>query len=292
LKAREAIMSSPIHHAKDLDAALAYAPPWARDQASPFAESTHRPVALSQMRRRPLDVGRSEFSGDQAMVELQRRLTLNPELVPEPPPESARHFWPIALRLGAVAGLAAVVAWAVVALPGLRNVREEAAYVPPIPIPVNRVKVVRVTPADDLPPALPDERAAAAAAPPPVQPVAPVPAAVPPVAPAAASATATEEQTLHLDNDEIAMLIKRGNDYLTNGDFASARLLLRRAANGGSAEAALALGASYDPIMIAKLGAVGAKPDVMQARTWYQRAADLGSQSAPDQLAKLVQARP
>jgi TPR repeat protein len=89
--------------------------------------------------------------------------------------------------------------------------------------------------------------------------------------------------------DEVAMLVKRGKDFLMNGDLASARLLLRRAAEAGSAEAALALGASFDPAVIRKLGAVGATPDLARARDWYQKAAQLGSQDASQRLAKLAQ---
>ena len=44
-----------------------------------------------------------------------------------------------------------------------------------------------------------------------------------------------------VDAAELARLLKRAQDFLTRGDIASARLLLRRAANSGSADAALAL---------------------------------------------------
>ncbi|MFZ0778364.1 MAG: hypothetical protein WAM74_17900 [Xanthobacteraceae bacterium] len=86
-------------------------------------------------------------------------------------------------------------------------------------------------------------------------------------------------------------MIKRGKDVLMSGDIISARLLLRRAADAGSAEAALALGATFDPIVIRRLGVVGMTPDTAQARQWYQRAADLGSAAAMGQLAKLEQTR-
>jgi hypothetical protein len=53
-----------------------------------------------------------------------------------------------------------------------------------------------------------------------------------------------------LDDSEIAMLIKRGNSLLKDGDFTAARLLFERGADAGSAEAALALGSAYDPLVI------------------------------------------
>jgi TPR repeat protein len=92
-----------------------------------------------------------------------------------------------------------------------------------------------------------------------------------------------------LDPQEIAMLVSRGEDYLTNGDLASARLLLRRAAAAGSANAALALGATFDPLVIRRLGAIGAESDIERARTWYQKAVELGSTAASRQLATLAQ---
>jgi TPR repeat protein len=92
---------------------------------------------------------------------------------------------------------------------------------------------------------------------------------------------------LSLAADEIAMLLKRGKDAFSTGDLAAARLLLRRAAEGGSAEAALALGATFDPLVIRRLGAIGAAPDAAQARQWYQKAVVLGSTTASQPLAQL-----
>jgi len=100
-----------------------------------------------------------------------------------------------------------------------------------------------------------------------------------------------EESPPQIDEGEIAVLVKRGQDALTNGDLASARLLLNRAAAAGSAKAALALGATYDPLVIRRLGAVGAEPDAERARKWYQKAQELGSDAASEQLAKLDQTR-
>jgi len=92
-----------------------------------------------------------------------------------------------------------------------------------------------------------------------------------------------------LEDSEIAMLIKRGNNLLKDGDFAAARLLFERGANAGSAEAALALGSTYDPLVIKRLGAITVKPDIENARKWYQIAADRGSADAKLQLANLPQ---
>jgi hypothetical protein len=64
-----------------------------------------------------------------------------------------------------------------------------------------------------------------------------------------------------------------------------------RAANAGSAEAALALGSTYDPLVIKRLGAIMVRPDIENARKWYQIAADRGSAAARLQLANLPQSR-
>ena len=115
------------------------------------------------------------------------------------------------------------------------------------------------------------------------------PAAAPPAvsAPPSSDAAVAQIAALPLDSDEIAMLLKRGKDALSTGDLASARLLFRRAAEAGSAEAALALGATFDPLVIRRLGAIGAAPDAAQARQWYQKAVALGSTTASQPLAQL-----
>ena len=68
------------------------------------------------------------------------------------------------------------------------------------------------------------------------------------------------------------------------GDLAGARILFQRAAEAGDATAATALGATYDPTVLAKLGAVGIGADLERARFWYQKAASLGSTDARRRL--------
>lgn len=103
-------------------------------------------------------------------------------------------------------------------------------------------------------------------------------------------ATTPDVQPLpQLDPGAIAALLKRGIDYLNSGDIASARLTLQRAAEAGNAEAALALGSTYDPLVLRKLGAIGIASDMARARQWYQKAEGLGSRAAVRQLARLAQ---
>jgi hypothetical protein len=110
-------------------------------------------------------------------------------------------------------------------------------------------------------------------------------------APAQAAPPSIAKPEVVLDQNEIDTLIRRGKNLLNDGDFAAARVLFERAANAGSAEAALALGSTYDPNVIKWLGAIMVRPDVEKARQWYQLAADRGSAAANLQLANLPQSR-
>ncbi len=106
----------------------------------------------------------------------------------------------------------------------------------------------------------------------------PVPA-LPPQTPSAAAS----------ERDEIAALLARARTYLSAGDVAAARLVLRRAAERDDPQAALALGGTYDPIVLKRLGIVNFQADPAQAKDWYRRAAQLGSADASLRLEQLVQ---
>ena len=73
-----------------------------------------------------------------------------------------------------------------------------------------------------------------------------------------------------------------------HGDLAAARLVLRRAADANDAEAALALGATYDPLVLRALKVYGFKADPVMARVWYEKASELGSAAAPQRLEMLT----
>ena len=75
----------------------------------------------------------------------------------------------------------------------------------------------------------------------------------PPVSPAPAL-------ILKLEPDELALLLRRGQDMLKLGDISGARLVLRRAAETGNSEAALMLAATFDPIVLRELGVIGFPP--------------------------------
>jgi hypothetical protein len=106
------------------------------------------------------------------------------------------------------------------------------------------------------------------------------------IVPADSSAPALQRR---LDGEEIILLLKRGKDLIASGDLAAARLVLQRAADANHAEAALALGATYDPLVLRELKVYGFTPDAVMARVWYEKAIELGSPAAPRRLEMLTQ---
>jgi hypothetical protein len=93
-----------------------------------------------------------------------------------------------------------------------------------------------------------------------------------------------------LDPQRLAQLVKRGVGLIRIGNFAAARLVLRPAAEAGNPEAALLLGATYDPTAVSDLGALGLAPDPDAARAWYQRAMESGSIEASRRIERLTRA--
>jgi hypothetical protein len=75
--------------------------------------------------------------------------------------------------------------------------------------------------------------------------------------------------------EEIAMLVERGRFLFESGDVAAARLFFRRAANAGNPAAATALGATYDPEVLAQRFIRGIVPDAIEAQKWYEKARDM-----------------
>lgn len=92
-----------------------------------------------------------------------------------------------------------------------------------------------------------------------------------------------------LSTKEIAMLVERGRDHFEAGDLAAARLFFRRAASAGDAAAALAMGATYDPDVLAKRLILGIESDAGAARMWYEKARELGSPEGPRRIEMLAQ---
>jgi hypothetical protein len=111
---------------------------------------------------------------------------------------------------------------------------------------------------------------------------APVVAMAPPVAVAPAAPAARR-----IDSEELTNLMTRAKALLASGDISPARLLLERAAQANEASAALMLAQTYDPTVLGTQDIRNITPDPAMARTWYQRAAQLGSADAQRRLSQL-----
>jgi hypothetical protein len=321
-------MSSPIEKettGRDRDAASMYAPPWARDAATDAADSAiaateklrsvlpPAPLLKEPDRRRR---GPAPFEGDIALRELRARSPLDPDAVPEPPVVGSRKStFAVVARLSGAVGLAALAAVFFVSGSGSRqdpadegakpfwsrlfggNVMRETLSAPKV------VAERKAEPVTDRPVPMMERFAAATpAAEPPVtaaqqaqalQPQAPQPqaqAAEPPAAPPEPAAPPAFSPP-SLDREEIAALYKRGEQLIQQGDIAAARLMFTRAASVGDARSALALGASYDPDVLRKLGVVGVAADAALAREWYAKASGYGSREAAQRIELMARGR-
>jgi len=108
-------------------------------------------------------------------------------------------------------------------------------------------------------------------------------------APGAGNEGATSKKILRqLHPEEIDLLITQGEQFIAAGDLVTARTVFQRAAEAGDAKAALALGATYDPMLLARLGVKGVGGDADKARTWYERAKEFGSSEASRRLEMLA----
>jgi Bacterial SH3 domain len=98
------------------------------------------------------------------------------------------------------------------------------------------------------------------------------------------------KSALILRSDEqgrVAGLIALGHKMIDVGYFAGARAYFKRAAEAGSGDAALLLGATFDAEFIDKIGAQGIKADPEEAQDWYERAKKLGVEDVETKLKAL-----
>ena len=92
--------------------------------------------------------------------------------------------------------------------------------------------------------------------------------------------------TQQLSAEQVAEFLARGDALLTRADVNSGRLFYEHAAAAGSAQAALRLGASYDPTFLSFAGLKGVRGDPHRAAYWYKRARDLGAVAEAEALLK------
>jgi hypothetical protein len=242
------------------------------------------------------------FEGDVALVELRSRLALRPERIQEPAePSSTAPTFSGVPRLTSGLAMAATVVGVVGYLWGSKLSTEmpvtpasgQANVLPAPPTPVAsraaskrdfnppaEQTTISLTPVGTRSGANPvtsiDPAQRPAMLPMPPQTVSPSVAPRPPVAAENASV--------------IAAKMKIGVALMTYGEVASARVMFQRAAEAGDGAGAFALAETYDPLVLGGLRLrERVMPDVALARTWYERARDLGSVEARDRISRLEQ---
>jgi len=318
-------MSSPTDRTYDPSDPSPYAPRWVRDAAhgprriSAAGAGRHRlgedddtaPATRGREHAAPPLAAGEPSPDEQELVIDNFRVprSLDPGTVPDPWPAlrprprsgALGMFGRLAFAV-AIAAVGALVAVGKLSLPGAGASGDPdpvppfgARFAAPAPKAQDRPavtargepqQVAMAQPAASAPAARPGivVSAAPAAALPPAAPAAPAPPAI--VAPAADPRPAAS--ALDPESEEVASLIKRGEQLASAGDIAAARLMLRRAAEARNARAALALAATYDPIVLEKIGIYGISPDVATARLWYEKAREFGSAEAPRRLELLA----
>jgi hypothetical protein len=265
--------------------------------ADPSSRATEVPDPPWKRKRR-----REVFEGDVAIVELRSRLS--PVRIQEPVvPFSTAPTFSGVLRL--MSGVAMVAAVAGVAgylwgfrlsgkIPQLTPASSQANVLPAPSIPVAslaasnrdfdlpaaRTATIALAPVGTRGGANPatsvDTAQRPALLPTPPQTVSPSVAPRPPVAAE--------------DAPVVAAKMKIGVELMTYGEVAAARVMFQRAAEAGDGAGAFALAETYDPLVLGGLRLrEGVMPDLALARTWYEKARDLGSPEARDRISRLAQ---
>ncbi len=94
--------------------------------------------------------------------------------------------------------------------------------------------------------------------------------------------------TLAIPIDEARRLCAEGLVAFAQGDIATARAFFVSAAEAGDPRALVALGDTFDPATLSRLGVVGLKGDGAKARDYYARALAAGAGGARERLASLA----
>lgn len=90
--------------------------------------------------------------------------------------------------------------------------------------------------------------------------------------------------------ENIKLFMEKGDTAMKASNINLARLFYTQAAEAGSPEGAYALATTYDPTELARLRVMGGiQPDPAMAKRWYEKATELGSQTAQNRLIQLGQ---
>jgi hypothetical protein len=85
------------------------------------------------------------------------------------------------------------------------------------------------------------------------------------------------------------ILFDKALERFKRGDVSGARAIFEVLAMKGDSGAAIAMGETYDPVVLAQLFVKGLQPDEGKAITWYKKADELGDQRARTRLNALNQ---
>ncbi|MGA8584483.1 MAG: hypothetical protein WB715_11735 [Roseiarcus sp.] len=94
--------------------------------------------------------------------------------------------------------------------------------------------------------------------------------------------------TLAIPIDDGRRLCAEGLVAFAKGDIATARAFFVSAAEAGDARALVALGDTFDPTTLTRLGVVGLRGDGAKSRDYYARALAAGATGARERLAALA----
>ena len=320
-------MSSRTHHDGDLDPILRYAPPRGRAQGQPPPGSAAPPVDRPSPSQ-PTNSGEFSGDRAMVEMRQRPALEPEWVPEPPRDAAPRRDLWTLALHASGVFGVVALLAWVVVFVPSVTQIVRTAfsgisawtdsrMSVPPSDM--MAASSVASSPVTAKAPPEPPNPTVAAAEPlvpqakertdarelrasttsagavniqPPVDgqrsPAEQMRTAPTREATTAAKRTAPDFVTRQLDPDELASMLRRADDFIKAGDLSSARLLLRRAGEAGSMQAALTLASTFDPNVLAALNFQDGAADIAMARLWYERAEQLGSSEAPRRLRQLA----
>jgi hypothetical protein len=125
------------------------------------------------------------------------------------------------------------------------------------------------------------------------EPAAPAQAAVaaakPPAGPEPKPSLAPEPaKPARKSNPNEAAYMARAKTLLDSGDVSGARAIFETLALQGSAAGAMAMGETYDPVILRTMVVKGLEPDPEKARKWYLKAEALGGPDARSRLNELA----
>lgn len=249
---------------------------------------------------------REVFEGDVAAVELRSRLAPGVERISEPavPVSTAASAFSGILRLMSGIAMTAAVAGAVGYLWGFRLSTEMREPTPAsgqanvLRAPSTAVASPHTSNRDFGPPTgtraasiglAPVDRRGAAGPATSVD-AAQRPALLPTPPQTVSPSVAPPPPGVEADASVIAAKMRIGVELVTYGEVTAARVMFQRAAEAGEAAGAFALAETYDPLALGELRLrERITPDIALARTWYERARDLGSLEARDRISRLAQ---